>query len=103
MKSQYKRAALFALFLILAVTGPLSALAASLPDGPATARAGYHHANSRLRLFPSRIFRPSQRAHALGAQQARVGRRVRFAQHGMRELLGQLASAFARKNFGTRE
>jgi hypothetical protein len=50
MKSQYKRAALFALFLMLAATGSLSAFAASPPDGPATARAGYHHANSRLRL-----------------------------------------------------
>jgi hypothetical protein len=50
MKSQYKRAALFALFLMLAATGPLSAFATSPPDGPATARAGYHRANSRLRL-----------------------------------------------------
>jgi hypothetical protein len=50
MKSQYKRAALFALFLTLAATGPLSAFAASPPDGPATARAGYYRANSRLRL-----------------------------------------------------
>lgn len=50
MKSQYKRAALFALFLTLAATGPLCAFAASPPDGPATARTGYHRANSRLWL-----------------------------------------------------
>ena len=89
MKSQCQRAALFVLFLLPATAATLPAFGESAQDGPTTAPTGYHRASA-----PSNPRHPGRaKAHqpAFDTQQERVGRRLRSAEHRLRELLGQLA------------
>ena len=88
MKSQCQRAALSVLFLLPATAATLPPFGESAQDGPTTAPTGYHRASAASNPLTSR---PRQGAPAFDTQQERVGRRLRSAEHRLRELLGQLA------------